>query len=57
MVAADGEASLGRRQAHSVSRLELAPEAVLQAGVPVIVSGTETAARLDRGPLLTDEAA
>ena len=40
-----------------VSRFELEAEAVLQAGVSVILSETETAARLDRGPLLADKAA
>lgn len=40
-----------------VSRFELEAEAVLQAGVSVILSETETATRLDRGPLRADKAA
>lgn len=40
-----------------VARFELEAEAVLQAGVSVILSETETADRLDRGSLLADRAA
>lgn len=40
-----------------VARFELEAEAVLEAGVSVILSQTETATRLDRGPLLADQAA
>jgi hypothetical protein len=40
-----------------VARFEIEAEAVLQAAVSVILSETETASRLDRGPLLTDQAA
>jgi hypothetical protein len=40
-----------------VARFEIEAEAVLQAGVSVILSATESAARLDRGPLLADQAA
>ncbi|MDE3202902.1 MAG: hypothetical protein KGQ66_01620 [Acidobacteriota bacterium] len=40
-----------------VARFELEAEAVLQAGVSVILSDTETATRLDGGPLLANRAA
>jgi hypothetical protein len=40
-----------------VARFELEAETVLQAGVSVILSETETASRLDRGPLLANRAA
>jgi len=40
-----------------VARFELEAEAVLQAGLSVILSETETATRLDRGPLGADKAA
>jgi len=40
-----------------IARFELAAEGLLQAGVSVILTGTETATRADRGPLTTNQAA
>ncbi|MEP6461818.1 MAG: hypothetical protein ABJC62_00045 [Frankiaceae bacterium] len=40
-----------------VARFELEAEGVLRAGVSVVLSKTDTAARLDRGPLAADQAA
>lgn len=40
-----------------VARFEIEAEAVLQTTVSVVLSGTQPATRLDRGPLLADQAA
>ena len=40
-----------------VARFEIEAEAVLRAAVSVVLSETETAYRLDRGPLSTDRVA
>lgn len=40
-----------------IAHFEIEAEGLLQAGVSVLPSGTESAARRDRGPLAADQAA